>query len=137
VAIFSFEAADVDFSTAFGYVLATISILILVIYVAVLSRFKFQRIKEQNEQFKKIKILTSNYELEVGPQYAELFKEQQAERDFIQGKEGAMTSQQINMEKVYQQMMTPNVAGREEYKGIPELTPRNKQKRERKSTMGK
>jgi len=42
-----------------------------------LTRMKFDRIKKQNEQFKKIKILTSNYELEISPEFEEIFKAQQ------------------------------------------------------------
>ena len=39
-----------------------------------LTKMKFDRIKVQNDQFKKIKILTSNYELEVSPEFEEIFK---------------------------------------------------------------
>ena len=91
VAIYSFKKASYTISKVKGYLLATMTLIALSIFVALLTRLKFQRIRDQNDQFKKIKILTSNYELEVDPAFVEVFKEQQADRDFVAGKEGAIT----------------------------------------------
>ena len=50
------------------------TILALSVFVALLTRLKFRRIKEQNNQFRKIKILTSNFELEIEPEFADIIK---------------------------------------------------------------
>ena len=67
------EAYETD-SKWFGYFLASVVLIGLSVYLAILTVIKFRRIKEQNEQFKKIKILTSNYELDISPDFAEVFK---------------------------------------------------------------
>ena len=85
-----------------------------------LTRMKFDRIKKQNEQFKKIKILTSNYELEISPEFEDIFKAQQQDKDFIEGKEGATTSTQMQVEMAVRQM-TPR--GEDSKVAFPSLTP--------------
>ena len=92
IALISFaQAAGVN-SRWVGYVLASIVLTSLSVYLGILTVHKFRRIKEQNDQFKKIKILTSNYELDISPEFAEVFKAQQADRDFVENKSGAQTS---------------------------------------------
>ena len=73
--------AEADYSSSmwFKWFLAFAALGVIGTYVAILSRFKFRRIKEENDQFKKIKILTSNFELEVSEEFAEVFKAQQAD----------------------------------------------------------
>ena len=54
----------------FNYLNATIILLALTIYVAFFTRKKFQRIKLQTEQYKKIKVLSlADYQLEVSPEF--------------------------------------------------------------------
>ena len=58
----------------FGYIFSAFILTGLSVYLGILTRTKFRRIKEQNDQFKKIKILTSNYTLEVSDEFADIFK---------------------------------------------------------------
>ena len=74
VAEVSFKQATNTKSLWFGYMLASLVLIGLTIYLILLSIIKFRRIKEQNDQFKKIKILTSNYELDISPEFADVFK---------------------------------------------------------------
>ena len=70
------QQADYTQALWFRWFLAFAALFVIGLYVAILSRFKFHRIKEENDQFKKIKILTSNFELEVSEEFAEVFKAQ-------------------------------------------------------------
>ena len=88
----SFKSPQEPNSQAFGYTISSAVLIALIVYVWVLTREKFKRITEQNNQFKKIKILTSNFELEVEPEFHEIFRAQQADKDFISGKDGAQTA---------------------------------------------
>ena len=74
VAVVSFEKAVDTTSVMFAVIVCIIVMILLILYVWSLTRLKFRRIKEQNEQFKKIKILTSNFELEVDPEFSEVFR---------------------------------------------------------------
>ena len=89
IAVISFTKANENNSSWFGWFLASLVLTSLCVYLGILTVKKFRRIKEQNDQFKKIKILTSNFELEVSPEFAEVFKAQQADRDFLENKDYA------------------------------------------------
>ena len=58
----------------FGYIFSAFILIGLSVYLGILTKTKFRRIKEENDQFKKIKILTSNYTLEVSDEFADIFK---------------------------------------------------------------
>lgn len=53
-----------------------------------------------------------------------MFKEQQADRDFVSGKDGAVTSAQVQIEKVVIEMTTPTNKAKSVYKGIPSISPK-------------
>jgi len=88
----SFKNPQEPNSQAFAYTISAVVMISLVLLVWVLTREKFKRITDQNNQFKKIKILTSNFELDVEPEFHDIFRAQQADKDFISGKEGAQTA---------------------------------------------
>ena len=111
VAVISFKKALDNKSIWFGFFLAALVLSALSIYLAILTVFKFRRIKDQNDQFKKIKILTSNYELDISPEFAEVFKAQQADRDFVENKDGAQTSTQRAVEMAVLSGLTPRASG--------------------------
>ena len=103
-AVVSFKKASNDVSVWIGYLISTLFMILLSLMLFFLTRMKFDRIKKQNEQFKKIKILTSNYELEISPEFEEIFKAQQQDKDFIEGKEGATTSTHNSVEMAVRAM---------------------------------
>lgn len=111
VADISFKEAYQTESKWFGFFLASVVLISLSVYLAILTVIKFRRIKEQNEQFKKIKILTSNYELDISPDFAEVFKAQQQDQDFIEGKDGALTSTQHAVDVAIKSGLTPKASG--------------------------
>ena len=57
----SFQSPSEPHSQAVAYIISSVVLISLVLYVWVLTREKFKRITDQNNQFKKIKILTSNF----------------------------------------------------------------------------
>ena len=69
---------------------ACITLIVLSLFVAILTRTKLQRINKAQEQFRKIKILTSNFELDVHPEFEEIFRTQMQDQDFLDGVEGAV-----------------------------------------------
>ena len=72
----SFRQATQQNRDWYAYSLASGVLLSLSVYVFLLTRLKYKRIKEQKDQFKKIKILTSNFELDVSPEFAEVLRAQ-------------------------------------------------------------
>ena len=68
-ATISFKKAQDTFSRTVGITMACLTLFALSLFVGLLTRIKFRRIKQQNDQFKKIKILTSNFELEVSEDF--------------------------------------------------------------------
>ena len=88
----SMKAATDTIENLIAFITVIAVLIALSLYVGILTRYKFSRIRQQHDQFKKIKILTSNFELEVDPDFQNIFKAQQADRDFVQSKEGALNA---------------------------------------------
>ena len=68
------------------------------LYVFFLTRIKLRRIKKAKEQFKAIKILTSNFELDVHPEFEDIFRAQMADQEFLDGIEGAIPASQAHID---------------------------------------
>ena len=61
----SFTAASDRVSILVSYILAFALTFLVSAYLFLMTRKKFARIREDNDQYKKIKVLTSNFEIEV------------------------------------------------------------------------
>ena len=75
-AVIAFKIPSESASKWLEYTLASTSLLIIIAYVWLLTRTKFERIKEQKDQFKKLKLITSSHTTEIDESYAEIFKAQ-------------------------------------------------------------
>ena len=125
VAKISLQQADYTHGLWFRWFLAFAALSVIGLYVAILSRFKFRRIKEENDQFKKIKILTSNFELEVSEEFAEVFKAQQADQQFLSNKDGARTSAQVNIDNIVADRLSTPLHTQSQAVFFPDLNPKS------------